>query len=135
VAEPVVYVSTWRIKEGRFEDYRRFFAKQLQIIDENEPRIVAFLAFANEDGTEMTHVHVYPDVPTLDEHMTVLADKMGLLADDLSAVFRYLEPVRTEVFGTPPQRAREMDDEIVRTGVPFTFKPRFVGGFTRTPVT
>jgi hypothetical protein len=58
MAEPVVYVSTWKIKEGTFDEYRRFYAKQLKIIDEAEPQIVAFLAFANEDGTEMTHIHV-----------------------------------------------------------------------------
>lgn len=69
MAEPVVYVSTWKIKEGKFDEYRRFYAKQLKLIDEAEPQIVAFLAFANEDGTEMTHIHVHPDRSSMDMHM------------------------------------------------------------------
>jgi hypothetical protein len=46
-------------------------------------------------------------------------------------VFQFLEPVRVEVFGTPGDRATEMDKPLVAAGVPFTFKPRHLGGFTR----
>jgi hypothetical protein len=132
MAEPVVYVSTWKVKEGKFDEYRRFYAKQLKIIDEAEPQIVAFLAFANEDGTEMTHVHVHPDRSSMDKHMGFLAEQMGVLAEDLSAVYEFMEPVRTEVFGTPGDRAMEMDKPLIDAGVPFTFKPRLIGGFTRS---
>lgn len=38
MAEPVVYVSTWKIKDGKFDEYRSFYAKQLKIIDEAEPQ-------------------------------------------------------------------------------------------------
>lgn len=132
MAVPVVYVSTWKIREGRFDDYQRFYTRQLQIIDEAEPQIVAFLAFANEDGTEMTHIHVHPDRASMDKHMGILAEKMGVLAEDLSAVYEFMEPVRTEVFGTPGDRAMEMDRQLIDAGVPFSFKPRLIGGFTRS---
>lgn len=132
MAEPVVYVSTWKIKEGKFDEYRRFYAKQLKLIDEAEPQIFAFLAFANEDGTEMTHIHVHPDRSSMDMHMGILAEKMGVLAEDLSAVYEFMEPVRTEVFGTPGDGAMEMDKQLIDAGVPFTFKPRLIGGFTRS---
>jgi hypothetical protein len=42
-----------------------------------------------------------------------------------------MEPVRTEVFGAPGDRAMEMDKQLIDAGVPFTFKPRLIGGFTR----
>jgi hypothetical protein len=87
VNEPVAYVSTWRIKEGNFEDFRRFHAELVKIVDEDEPRVIAFLAFANEDGTEMTNIHVFAETATVDSHMEVLAEKMGLLGDDLTAAF------------------------------------------------
>ena len=132
MAEPIVYVSTWTFKEGKFDDYQRFYAKQLRIIDEAEPQIVAFLTFANEDGTEMTNIQVHPDRASMDKHMGILAEKMGILAEDLSAVYQFMEPVRTEVFGTPGDRAMEMDRQAIDAGVPFTFKPRLIGGFTRS---
>jgi len=133
MSEPVAYVSTWQIKEGKFEDYRRFYAELVKVVDENEPRLTAFLTFANESLTEITNVHVFPDSATLDHHMDVLAEKMRLLPGDVTAVMRYLEPVRVEVFGTPGGKAAEMDKGLVDSGVPFSGKKRFLGGFTRQP--
>lgn len=62
--------------------------------------------------------------------MRLLADKMGLLPDDLTGVLRDLELVRVEVFGTPGERAASMDKPVAEDGVPFTFKPRYVDDFT-----
>ena len=50
MAEPVVYVSTWKIKEGKFEEYRRFNDEIVRIVAEEEPRVATFLAFANDDA-------------------------------------------------------------------------------------
>ena len=133
MSDPVAYVSTWRIKEGKSKEYRRFYAELVKIVDENEPRLTAFMTFANEDVTEITNVHVFPDGGTLDHHMDVLGEKMRLLPGDVSAVMRYLEPVRIEVFGIPGSKAAEMDKGLVDSGVPFTGKPRYLGGFTRQP--
>ena len=131
MTEPVVYVSTWRIKEGKFEEYRRFYAELVKIVDEKEPRVAAFLAFANEELTQITNVHVHPDSETLDRHMEVIGETMGLLPDDLTAMTHHLEPVGVEVFGTPGGKAAEMDKGLADAGVPFTTKPRYLGGFTR----
>jgi len=133
MSNPVAYVSTWRIKEGKSEEYRRFYAELVKIVDENEPRLSAFLTFANEDLTEITNVHVFPDGGTLDRHMDVLGEKMRLLPGDVSAVMRYLEPVRVEVFGTPGGKDAELDKGLVDSAVPFAFKQRYLGGFTRQP--
>ena len=129
--QPVAYVSTWRIKEGKFEEYERFYAELVKIVDENEPRLSAFLTFASEDLTEITNVHVFPDSATLDRHMDVLGEKLRVLPSDLSKVLGYLEGVRVEVFGTPGGTAAEMDQGLVDGGVPFAYKPRYLGGFTR----
>jgi hypothetical protein len=91
----------------------------------------AFLAFANDDGTEVTGIHVFPDADALDRHMGVLAEQMGVLAEDLGVVTDLLGPARIDVYGTRPERALEMDRPLAQSGLPFTVKTRFVGGFTR----
>jgi hypothetical protein len=78
-------------------------------------------------------VHVYPDRATLDRHMTVLGEKVGLLPADLTAVMAYLEPVRVQVFGTPGGQAAEMDRGLIDSGVPFAVQQRYLGGFARHP--
>ncbi|MGH2392782.1 MAG: hypothetical protein ACRDGH_04695 [Candidatus Limnocylindria bacterium] len=132
MAQPVIYVATLRIKEGKFEEYQRFYAENLKLIEENEPRMNAFHAFANEGGTEVTIIQVHPDTASMDDHMQVLAEKMGVLADDLTRVYQFLEPVSIQVYGNPGDRAMEMDKPLVDAGVHYTFKPRHVGGFTRS---
>ena len=133
MTEPVAYVSTWRIKKGKFDEYRRVHDELAKVVEENEPRIAAFLAFASDDLSEVTTVHVFPDGETLDRHMSVLTEKMGRLSKDVAAVMSTLEPVGIQVLGAPSGSAAEMDRGMAKAGVPFTMKPRFVGGFTRRP--
>jgi hypothetical protein len=52
----------------------------------------------------------------MDDHMQVLAEKMGVLADGLTKVYQFLEPVRIEVYGDPGDRAMEMDKPLVEAG-------------------
>ena len=133
MTEPVAYVSTWRIAPERFAEFMRFHDQLVKIVDENGPRISAFLAFANEEGTEITTVHVFPDDATLDRHMTVLGEKVGALPNDIRGVMGELQSRGIQVLGRPGGRAAAMDRGMADGGVPFTFKPRFLGGFTRQP--
>src|SRR5438445_10885523 len=79
VNEPIVYLSTWRIKDGKFAEYRRFYAQLLNAIRELDRDVVAFFAFGNSDGTEITNVHVFPDAPTLERHIAVIREITGFL--------------------------------------------------------
>lgn len=128
--EPVVYVSSWRIKDGKLEEYRRFYARLLEAIREQDRDVVAFYAFGTDDGTEITNVHVYPDQATLDRHMAVIGEQMGLLPGDLTAVFEFMEPLGVQVYGEPTRQAAGMDQGMRDGGVPFTEKRRYLGGFS-----
>jgi hypothetical protein len=131
MTEPVVYVSTWKIKEGKVDAYARFHERLANTVRDLEPRVAAFLAFANDDGTEVTGIHVFADSDALDRHMGVLAERMGVLAEDMGLVTDPLGPGHIDVYGTRPERALAMDRPLEDSGVPFTVKTRFVGGFTR----
>lgn len=131
MAEPIAYVSTWRIREGKLKDWERFNAELTRIVDENEPHTAAFLAFGNEGLTEITTIHLFPDRAALDHHMTILEGKVRPLPRELTAVMGDLESLGIQVFGSPGGKAAEMDKGLASSGVPFTHKPRFLGGFTR----
>jgi len=80
----------------------------------------------------MTSIQVHPDTESMDNHMQVLAETMGQLAEEQTDVLQSIELVRSEVFGAPGERATEMDKRLMEAGVPFTFKRRHVGGLTRS---
>jgi len=131
MTEPVVYVSTWKVKEGKFDAYARLHERLANTVRELEPRVATFVAFANDAGTEVTGIHVFADADALERHMGVLADQMGVLADDMGVVTDLLAPGHIDVYGTRPERALAMDRPLEDSGLPFTVKTRFVGGFTR----
>jgi hypothetical protein len=131
VDEPVVYVSTWRIMQGQFDDYQRFYDELWKMVEANEPDVVAFVAFANDALSEITNVHVFPDAATLDRHMSVIGERMKLLPDDLTVVTQFMEPLSIQVYGRPSGPAAEMDQGLRDSGVQFTDRPRYLGGFIR----
>jgi hypothetical protein len=129
MGEPVVYVSTWRVRDGKFADYQRFYSELLAAIRDADRDVLAFYAFANADATEITNVHVFPDTATLARHMAVIGE-MGLLPGALTSVIDVMEPLGVQVFGTPDGQAAAMDQGMKDSGVPFTVKARYLGGFS-----
>src|SRR5437773_12505451 len=87
VNEPIVYLSTWRIKDGKFAEYRRFYAQLINAIRESDKDVVAFFAFGNSDGTEITNGHVFRGAPTLARHMAGSGETVALLPGELRSVF------------------------------------------------
>lgn len=63
---PFVLISTWGIKDGKAEELTSFQRKLAEFIHVNEPQLIAFNAFINEDGTEMTCIQVHPDAASMD---------------------------------------------------------------------
>ena len=128
----LIYSSTWKIKEGRLEEYKRFTKQFMKIIEENEPQLIAFHVFLNEDETEMTSIHIHPDATSMDSHMQVVEQVLG--EDMLEWVGRadFVEPEHIEIYGTPSQTLLEADKPLVDSGIPRNIKPLHFAGFTRS---
>lgn len=60
MAEPLIFISKWKVKEGKLEDLMRYYKEILKIVEANEPPLIAFHGFVNEDGTEMTSIQIHP---------------------------------------------------------------------------
>ena len=66
--EPLIVVTKARVKEGKLGDFMGYYEKIVQIVEANEPRVIAFNGFLNEDGTQMTSIQVHPDTASMDFH-------------------------------------------------------------------
>ena len=128
--QPLIYVGTFGIKEGKFKEYAGSFRATVETVEEHEPQMIAFHGFATEDRTEMTVVQVHPDTASMDLHMRTLRDKLGeQLARALGP--ELIEIRRSEYYGAPSESALEMDRQI--PGLALSVKPVHIAGFTRTP--
>ena len=40
--KPLIYISTWKIREGRLEDYKLFAKELMEHFKTREPQLIAF---------------------------------------------------------------------------------------------
>jgi quinol monooxygenase YgiN len=66
-----VYVDTAEVREGALEELKEGMKELVAFAQANEPRLLAYNVYFNDDGTRMTVVHVHPDSASLEYHMEV----------------------------------------------------------------
>jgi hypothetical protein len=93
---PFIFISTIGIREGQLEGWVKYFEEFARHIEANEPRLLHFGMYVNEEGTEETIVQVHPDVDSMRTHMRLLADHAHASGDYLD-----FSTTRTQVYGEP----------------------------------
>jgi quinol monooxygenase YgiN len=125
---PFIYVGTTTIKPGKLEEARKNLAELVDFVETNEPRMIAFHAFLDEEGSKLTIVQVHPDSASMEFHMQVNAKHFATAFDFLEAV------VSDQYYGAISNAlATELakwDDPAVAV----TRMPVHEGGFTRATI-
>ena len=123
---PFIFIATNRLKPGKLDDERARVPGLVDFIEANEPRLIAFNEYVNEEGTEVAAVQVHRDADSMAFHMEVIAER---------AATAYAETVDAttdiQVFGRPSNAVVEMLRRQAGAGVPLSVKPNHLGGFTR----
>ena len=123
---PFIFIATNRLKPGKLGDERVRVPGLVELVEANEPRLLAFNEYVDEEGTEVAVVQVHPDADSMAFHMEVVAER---------AAAAYAETVEAttgiEVFGAPSDAVLEMLRRQAGAGVPLRVKPLHLGGFVR----
>lgn len=132
MSEPLIYIITWKLKEGRLEDYKQFFRGFVERIKAREPQLIAVHGYLNEEQNEVTVIQIHPDADSMDYHMQVVEQVLG--GDMIEWVEKadFFDPMHIEIYGTPSADLLEADRQAVEAGLPRRIKPRHLAGFTRT---
>jgi hypothetical protein len=69
---PFIFIATNRLKEGKLQAERKRVPGLSDFIEANEPRLIAFNEYVNDDGTEVGVVQVHPDTDSFEFHMGVV---------------------------------------------------------------
>lgn len=124
MSEPIVFISHSRIKEGKLDGFKQYNRPGAEWIEANKPDTVAFLVYVNEDGTEVSIIHVFPDGDAMSLHMQGVGDRA-------KGAYEFLEPVSIEIYGTPTEAVLEMMKQITGSGVALSLNPQSLGGYIR----
>jgi len=124
---PFIFIATNRLKKGAFEDEQRRVRELCDFIAVNEPRLIAFNEYVNEDRTEVAVVQVHPDAKSMEFHMGVVRERaQRAYGDTLDAT------TSIQVYGMPSDAVLESLRHQAGAGVPLRVNPQHLGGFTRS---
>ena len=124
MAVPLIVITRARVKEGKLEDFKKYYKAITKMIESKEPQLIAFHGFLNEDQTEMISIQVHADTASLDSHMRVVTENWD---ESYSEYADMVEIVSVEYYGTPSKRALDMD---MQNRTPLSLNPRYIAGFT-----
>jgi len=126
MSQPFAYIGTWTIKPGKEEEAKKFLSDHVAFIEANEPRLIAFHAYFNEEGNTASVVQVHPDSASMETHMQVLAEHMG-------AAFEIIDTILSEqYYGPMSESLSQTLAQWETSGVKVTKMPLYEAGFTRT---
>lgn len=123
---PFIFIATNRLKTGRLEDEKNRVTGLVEFLEANEPRLIAFNEYSNEDGTEVGVVQVHPDTHSMEFHMEVVRERAERAYEETLD-----STTGVQVYGTPTQTILDMLSRTAGSGVPVTVRPYHLGGFTR----
>ena len=123
---PFIFIATNRLREGKLAAERERARDLSSFIEANEPQLLAFNEYANEEGTEVGVVQMHPDAPSMELHMEVVAERAArAYAETLEAT------TSIQVYGEPSDAVLEMLSRQAGAGVPMMVKRQHIGGFSR----
>jgi hypothetical protein len=127
MSEPVVFISHFKVKEGKLDELKQLAGEVERSLREDKPRTAAWLVFLGEDGTQVSFVHCFPDADSMDLHFEGSDERSA-------AVYGFVEPDGFEIYGRPSDEALEtMRQAAEGSGVSLRVLPDHVGGFLRLP--
>lgn len=110
MSRPLVYVDTSEVREGALEELKTAIGELADFVEKNEPQLISYNVYFNDDGSRMTVMHVHPDSASLDYHMDVAGPRFARFADLLTLSSSY-------IYGEPsPKAVRQLREKVQLLG-------------------
>ena len=128
---PFIFIGTHKIKPGRREEFKKYFAQfSSNVVEPQEPRLHSFYGYTAPDSDYVTIVQVHPDADSMATHMKVGMEHFA------TAYAEYLEPESTlQIYGNLTEELIQTISTTAQTdgdGSNVTIREPFTG-FDRLP--
>ena len=128
MGQPIVFISHSAIRDGALDGFRGFIGAGSKVLEADKPGTVAFLVYLNEQGTQASIVHVFPDADAMTAHLQGVQER----SDEADA---FIRTTAYEIYGAPNGDVlRMMRAFAERSGVPLEVHPEHVGGYLHATV-
>lgn len=127
MAEPIVFISLFRVRAGAAHTFAKSFTEGVALIANGKPRTALFAAYINDNESELRIVHAFPDAEAMSSHFEGSDERASSIAE-------IVQPAGYEVFGPAPALAvDQLEREATASGVELKVYRDWVGGFLRAP--
>ena len=125
MSAPFITLTFGKIREGKREDFERSNRTIAQLVEEQEPRVIAFHALLTETGERFAGLQFHPDADSMVYHMQAVKDAVADISTALEIEeFKVLGPSNAAIDGV----LKAMSE----SGVKVEQLPDHVAGFTRS---
>ena len=125
MSEPIVFISHFRVRTGKLDDFRRSTDAVTRSLEMEKPRTLVFLSYVDADGANVSFVHAFADAESMDLHIEGAAERS-------QAAYELLEPDGWEIYGAPSDAALGMMRRAAEaSGVRLSVQPGYLDGFLR----
>jgi hypothetical protein len=100
MSDQVIFVDTYRIRDGKVDEFRQATDEIVEFVTANEPRLIAYGVYINDEGTEATGFQIHPDSESIEHHFAVAGPKFG-------PIMEFIEVAKIDVYGKPSDRVLE----------------------------
>ena len=117
MSEPLIFINTYALKEGTADTYLERCQEIVDMVTSEQPQVIYFAFYINEERTEGTTFQVHPDSDSMLRHMK-LAEK------HIEQSVGFIDFTRMEIslYGNPNAAVLETMRQLSGTGVPITIK-------------
>ena len=125
MAHPIVFISHFTIKPGKLADLKLLAQEVATRLEAEKPRTLVFLHYLDDDGTQVTFVHMFADPEAMDLHFGGAQERSRVASE-------FMDPNGWEIYGRPSDAAiGTMRQAATSAGVPLTIHPEYLAGFVR----
>ena len=125
MSEPIVFISHFRVKEGKLDAYTKLQRDTATLLLAEKPRTLVYLAYVTDNGEQVTILHGFADAESMDLHVQGVWERA-------KAAFELLQPDGWEIYGKPSEAVvDQMREAAAKFGVSLTLQPEYVAGFLR----
>ena len=125
MANPIVYISRNRVKEGMLDNFRIHYLDSIPSVELGKSGSFIQLAYVNEDANEIDIIRVFPDVESMEFQL------MGI--DEHSKIpCQFLETTRIEIYGATSNHTIDKMRKVAGSNIEVRVNPQFIDGFIRS---
>ena len=124
MSKPIVFISHFKVKEGKLDEFKQLSQKVTEQIKADKPGTFTFLQYTNDEGTELSIIHIFPDAEAFDKHNEGVGERA-------SRAFELIVPTRREIYGLPGDQAMAILTPPEGSDITLNQMPQLMGGYIR----